>query len=38
VLNGNISEFLAALQFAENSEKIANQSWFVAIIPQNLRN
>jgi peptide chain release factor 1 len=26
VLNGNISEFLAALQFAENAEKIANQS------------
>ncbi len=26
VLNGNINEFLAALQFAENAEKIANQS------------
>jgi peptide chain release factor 1 len=26
VLNGNISEFINALQFAENAEKIANQS------------
>ena len=26
VLNGNINEFISALQFAENAEKIANQS------------
>jgi peptide chain release factor 1 len=26
VLNGNVSEFINALQFAENAEKIANQS------------
>ena len=28
-MNGDINEFIDALQFAENSEKLAKQNWFV---------
>jgi hypothetical protein len=27
VLNGNVQEFIDALQFAENTEKMARQNW-----------